>query len=218
MRRTSWITAAAAAACLASAAPAAASSEIKDACGPGAIGGPPAYVVEPQVPWLDLCDSDVSGFAGAGSLRGVRFTLKLAGDATARPPGLTRYTAYFFTDRCSVSLILNDLASGTAGWVGGSCDGRSEPCPVVPSCWQSYSGPSFEAKLTSFQIAGNTVTLSFDPNTLPRSAPKSLGQDLAAGVIHNPEAITWVQAGTDNHTSGGEIADIAEGGGSVSLG
>jgi hypothetical protein len=220
MRRIRWTLAATALGCMATAAPAAANGEIKDACGPGAVGGPMAYIVEPAGTYLDLCDSDVAGFAGAGSLRGVRATLKLASDATTRPPATTRYSFFFSTKRCSVSVVLNDLATGPATRVGGYCDNVTEPCPVIEGCWMTTSGAEYSVNLpaSAGRISGSTVTLSFDPNTLPSSVPASLREDLAGGVVHDVAAISWVQAGADNDTSAGEIADIAEGAESVSLG
>ena len=137
MRRMRWTPGAAVVACLVSAAPAAASGEIKDACGPGAIATPDAYLVEPAGTYFDICDSDVTGFAAAGSLRGVRAAIKLASDASGRSPSATRYSFYFATKRCSVSVVFNDLVSGPATRVGGACDSTTEPCPVIQGCWLS---------------------------------------------------------------------------------
>src|SRR5690349_5544393 len=209
MRRISWLTVATAAACLASAAPAAASGEIKDGCGPGTVDGP--YVVEPGLPWLDLCDSDVSGFAASGPLRGVRATLKLAGDASARP-GSTKYAFYFATKRCSVSVLYGDLGVGTDGAaarVGGYCDSTTEPCPVVEGCWMTTVGPEFSVDLpaSAAQVSGNTVTLSLDPNTL--GSVRKLREDMASGVIYSVAAATWISNGTSAESSPGEIADLS---------
>jgi hypothetical protein len=217
--------AAAALACLATAAPAAGKAEIKDACGPGAIGGPPAYVVEPPAPWLDVCDSDVTGLAGAGPLRAMRATLRLAGDAAMRP-GFTQYTFHFGTAHCGASVSYIDADVGGSGGstrVHGDCNPRTVPCPIVQSCSMSAGADSFDVTLPdgATRIAGSTVTLTLDPNGLVGHAvPRVLFADLSGGVLSSVEAITWARVGVSGQgrrATTADIADVAEGTKPVSL-
>src|SRR4051812_36885674 len=82
--------------------------EIADPCSVAAIGTPPNAYPEPTVPWLDLCDTDVTGVAGAGQMRGIRVTFHLAGDIDLRA-GSAAYAAVLSTGRCGFQIQYTDL-------------------------------------------------------------------------------------------------------------
>jgi hypothetical protein len=179
--------------CLATATSAFAAGQVKDPCSVGAIGTPPNAYPDPSVPWLDLCNTDIAGFAGAGSARGIQVTFHVAGD-TALRAGSAAYLAMLDTGKCAFQIQYSDLgpdaAAGTTR-VQGACNVTGQPCQFVPSdfnCWQtdSNSGEPFDLRGSSaatYAIApgltGSTVTVRFDPDKVAAgTVPAALLGDL----------------------------------------
>jgi hypothetical protein len=223
MRRLRGTTAAAALALLVCAAPAAASNEISDPCGAN-VSPSLSYPYDPTVPWFDLCAGDVSGVAGSGSLRAIKATLHLAGDASGRH-GLGAYSFTFSTPRCGASATSfdPDLSGGSSSVrLAGQCNLKPGDCGPLAQlgfvC--SGTGDAFDVLLPakSAAISGSTVTFTVDPNGL--RVPRALTEDLAGGVLSSVGAVTWEHvgaAGGGERTALSNPADQAFGTKSVSL-
>jgi hypothetical protein len=189
MRRTTCGLAAAVLGSLAVAAPAMADGEITDPCGTDTLSLPGIVNRDPTIPSEDICSVDVRGAAGSGALRALHAVTHVSGD-TANRGGAAAYTLNFTAGTCTGTLRYADGAPGaTTGslHVLGQCGGKSTPCPLqLPNsaCFTFTGGVPFDRALpvAGAKLAGSTVTLDFDPNTLPAHAvPQALLDGFRAG-------------------------------------
>jgi len=187
-----------------------ANGEIHDPCAIGAAWTLPD--VEPDgaaTPWLDLCDTDVAGTAGAGDLRAVRVTFHLGGDIRLKQ-GAAAYSVILGTKRCNFQIAYSDSgmdSTGATSRVQGTCDvPPGEPCPILSHyilCEQNSheDATNFTIERTGMTIAmtadltASTITLTFDPNKAP--IPAALAEGLRSGeVFDTGQALSFVRAGT----------------------
>jgi len=207
--------------------------EIPDKCSTGAIGTvPDGTYTDPTIPWLDLCDTDVSGQQGAGPLRAIKVTFHIGGDIGMRQ-GAAAYAVELNTKRCGFQIQYSDAGIDTTGSstrVQGSCDVPGEPCPVLSqyvACWQSTDDPSDQFDLGAAAVTtamtnglmGSTITLTFDPNKV--GIPQALAQGLAAGSVLDPGlAVSFARAGATSPSVQGyyDPVDFGYGQHSIALG
>lgn len=206
-----------------------ASGEIVDPCGPGTALVDSSNELEPQIPWLDICSVDVSGFSGTGPLRGVRSVLRMEGHVESSTETGVGYAARFRTERCTVwqdYVIYPGPARDTGTYLWVYCDYRDEPCPWPESelphytCGQADQFRLKDSPAISAGISGNSVRFEFDPNKLPvPSVPGGLAFDLAAREDETDPVPTltdvWVQTQLHLGARGIESMLIGPGGDSA---
>jgi hypothetical protein len=188
-----------------------ANGEVKDPCSVAAIGTLPNAYPDPTIPWLDLCDTDLAGVAGAGALRAIRATIHVAGDVGMRA-GAAAYAVVTTAGACSFQIQYADRGldvTGGATRVQGACNVVSKPCPILSDyaiCFEPGPGSqNFDlrdpvaatAQLASTPMAGSTITLTFDPNKVPAGAvpPALLDALRSGGTLHSTNVISFVRGG-----------------------